>query len=106
MQSVLAERIRQIQVECFYPVHDDENTDGSLGMAAACYAEEAFYQAKVSDRLSAISQVTPVLWPWAPDIWKPTDQRRNLVKAGALILAEIDRLDRAAALTKEEQPHV
>ncbi|NMX64732.1 hypothetical protein [Pseudomonas sp. WS 5079] len=106
LQSVLAERIRQIQVECFYPEHDDENTDGSLAMAAACYAEEAFYQAKIVDRLSAISQVTPVLWPWTPDIWKPTDQRQNLVKAGALILAEIDRLDRAAALAQKEQHHV
>ena len=28
--------------------------------------------------------------------WKPTDCRRDLVKAGALILAEIERLDRAA----------
>lgn len=106
LQSVLAERIRQIRVECHFPEHDDENTDGALAMAAACYAEEAFYQAKVVDRLSAISQVTPVLWPWEPDIWKPTDQRRNLVKAGALILAEIDRIDRAAALAQKEQPHV
>ena len=106
LQSVLAERIHQIRVECHYPEHDDEITDGSLAMAAACYAEEAFYQAKVVDRLPEISQVTPVLWPWGPDFWKPTDQRKNLVKAAALILAEIDRLDRASSLTKEETPNV
>ena len=29
--------------------------------------------------------------------WQPTTSRRDLVKAGALVLAEIERLDRAAA---------
>ena len=32
------------------------------------------------------------LWPWAQDFWKPKDQLRNLVRAGALIAAAIDRL--------------
>ena len=32
------------------------------------------------------------LWPWAQDFWKPKDQLRNLVMAGALIAAAIDRL--------------
>lgn len=31
------------------------------------------------------------------DWWKPKDRRRNLVKAGALIVAEIERLDRLAS---------
>jgi len=35
------------------------------------------------------------LWPWGKEWWKPSDRRRDLVKAGALIAAEIDRLDRA-----------
>ena len=31
-------------------------------------------------------------WPWPPEFWKPSDDPvRNLVKAGALIAAEIDR---------------
>ena len=39
--------------------------------------------------------------------WKPTDRRRDLVKAGALILAEIERLDRAAckAARNKAIPH-
>ena len=32
------------------------------------------------------------LWPWAPECFKPGDHKRNLVKAGALIAAELDRL--------------
>jgi hypothetical protein len=35
------------------------------------------------------------IWPWDRKWWKPTDRRRDLVKAAALILAEIERLDRA-----------
>lgn len=35
-------------------------------------------------------------WPWDADAWKPTqDPIRQLVKAGALIAAEIDRRQRA-----------
>jgi hypothetical protein len=37
------------------------------------------------------------LWPWSVQWWKPKDRRRDLVRAGALIVAEIERLDRAAA---------
>ncbi|HHW2459226.1 TPA: AAA family ATPase [Pseudomonas aeruginosa] len=36
-------------------------------------------------------------WPWDEQWWKPTSARRDLVKACALALAEIERLDRAAA---------
>ncbi|MFN3321313.1 MAG: hypothetical protein ACK43M_21435, partial [Allorhizobium sp.] len=41
------------------------------------------------------------LWPWGIEWWKPTDRRRDLVKAGALIIAEIERLDRAATEGKD-----
>jgi hypothetical protein len=38
-------------------------------------------------------------WPWEDKWWKPKDRRRDLVRAGALIVAEIERLDRLAAKT-------
>ncbi|AFQ48272.1 hypothetical protein [Burkholderia cepacia] len=43
----------------------------------------------------------PAWWPktWEPSWSKPTTPRRNLVKAGALILAELERLDRVAVST-------
>jgi hypothetical protein len=44
----------------------------------------------------SLSTSTPTDWPWPESWWKPTGDRRNLVKAGALILAEIERIDRAA----------
>jgi hypothetical protein len=38
------------------------------------------------------------LWPWDESWWKPGDRIRELAKAGALIAAEIDRLNRIAAM--------
>jgi hypothetical protein len=43
---------------------------------------------------TSICDTAPDGWPWAPELWKPANARRDLVKAGALILAEIERLDR------------
>ena len=43
----------------------------------------------------------PEVFPWEDAWWKPTTPRRDLVKAAALILAEIERLDRMAAEKQE-----
>ncbi len=81
--DVLAERQRQINAEGWTPEHDDAHTNRELAKAATCYASQ--YPLAAS------------YWPWDLGWWKPADHRRNMVKAGALILAEIERLDRAAA---------
>jgi hypothetical protein len=81
--DIVVERVRQQTKEGWTPEHDDQHTDGELGDAAVCYALKEIPDAFV-----------PVLWPWDREWFKPTDRRRNLVKAGALILAEIERLDR------------
>lgn len=91
--DVLAERARQINVEGWTPEHDDEHGDGAMAVAAACYA--------LADRARAliIGTVNIVgLWQWTgwSEQWfKPKDKRRNLVRAAALLLAEIERMDRA-----------
>lgn len=95
-RDVLEERQRQINGEGWSPVHDDAHDDGSLGAAAAAYALAA------ADILHPQSQGDggyestnpPPLWPegWA---FKASDPRRMLVKAAALAIAEIERLDRA-----------
>jgi len=86
-RDVLAERRRQIDAEGWTPEHDDEHSRGEMALAAACYA--------VADNDPRAEP--PPLWPWDTEWWKPTSERRMLVKAGALILAEIERLDRASA---------
>lgn len=80
-RDVLAERRRQVDVEGRLSIHDDQYVQGQLAQAAACYAVQGEYH-------------FPENWPWSLTWWKPKDQRRNLVKAGALILADIERLDR------------
>lgn len=87
-EDVLAERSRQVNTEGWAPVRDDGYTEGELALAAACYAGQARIRYPTPGE-------PPPMWPWASTWWKPTDHRRNLVKAGALILAEIERLDRA-----------
>lgn len=88
--DVLAERRRQIESEGWTAEHDDANETGDMARAAACYAiVAADYPA---DDVAILR-----FWPWLDTWWKPADRRRNLIKAGALVLAEIERLDRAAA---------
>lgn len=88
-REVLAERRRQVEAEGWTPGHDDGHVSGEMAAAAACYA---FTAVKSPHYINQI-------WPWSYDWWKPRDKRRNLVKAGALILAEIERLDRASSAT-------
>lgn len=91
--DVKAERDRQISAEGWTPEHDDDHRCGELASAAAAYAHVASY----GDIAHAIAPAgsPPDFWPWEDKWWKPADPRRMLVKAGALILAEIERLDRA-----------
>jgi hypothetical protein len=91
--DVLAERSRQISAEGWTPEHDDEHGDGELARAASVYANPHIWD---------ILGESQVGWPWDASWWRPSTPRQNLVKAGALILAEIERLDRAAAMTKEK----
>ncbi|CAM3827243.1 hypothetical protein [Castellaniella denitrificans] len=88
--DVLNERTRQVEAEGWTSEHDDEHVGGEMAVAAACYA---MHGTNRSGRLYAIK----TLWPWDQSWWKPAGHRRNLIKAAALILAEIDRLDRAVA---------
>lgn len=89
--SVLGERRRQVETEGWTPEHDDEHPLGEMAAAAACYAIHA------SKYCTSALETKSLPWPWALEWWKPTTPRRDLVKAGALILAEIERLDRLEA---------
>lgn len=92
IDEVAAERCRQIEAEGWTPEHDDDHGWGVLASAAACYALTAarWHSPRWNHDLP------PSEWPWDASWWKSTDPRRNLVKAAALIIAEIERLDRTA----------
>ncbi|WP_457425607.1 hypothetical protein [Roseateles sp. P5_E7] len=99
-RDVLAERQRQIEVEGWTPAHDDEHHKGSLALAAACYACNAATWAQRDPSIPpadyAKYSAPGFRWPWAKRWWKPKSQRSDLIRAAALLLAEIERLDRAA----------
>jgi hypothetical protein len=88
-ELIAEERKRQIEVEGYTSYHDDQYEAGELTGAARSYAHEA--QLQVCNIKS--NEFPPISWPdW---VWKPSDDPvRNLVKAGALIAAEIDRIQR------------
>lgn len=88
--EVLAERHRQVNQEGWSHEHDDSHHQGELAAAAGCYALHTCLMGR-----GKAQDTVPSPWPWDASWWKPTTARRNLIKAAALILAEIERLDRA-----------
>lgn len=85
---IAAERLRQITGEGWTASHDDHHDSGQLARAGACYALHASGVRQLSTR--RVGHGWP--WPWTGADFKPGDPVRTLVKAGALIAAEIDRL--------------
>lgn len=99
IEDVLAERIRQIESEGWHPAHDNAHRQGQLAGAAACYAMNNLSFTIPNVALGhSVAMMVKDLWPWAASWWKPTDHRRDLVKAAALLIAEIERIDRADAI--------
>lgn len=94
-ELIAAERQRQIEVEGWLPSHDDSHTKGELAKAAICYAEFSY------------TWCGRFTWPWDASWWKPNNKSTvaNLVKAGALIAAEIDRMQRAARSVRNRRTH-
>ena len=96
--DVIAERGRQIDGEGHDPKSDDDNRKGGeLATAAACYLLVDFDPESETGWLKRrVVGVINNIWPFAPFWWKPRGKRWNLVRAAALIIAEIERLDRMA----------
>lgn len=121
INDVLSERLRQRAPvaeggEGFDAAHDDDADPGAHERAAACYAYAAGqadhlapfvdFTAKTAPREGRLGWVVRdtlvMMWPWPVLWWKPkTDEpdwkRRCLVRAGALIIAAIERHDRDKA---------
>ncbi|MEV2086273.1 hypothetical protein ABZQ57_27605 [Pseudomonas aeruginosa] len=97
--DVQAERRRQVEAEGWTPEHDDEHSHGQMARAAACYALAG--SSAPNDGTAAL--LVSLAWPWDEQWWKPSTARRDMVKACALALAEIERLDRAG-ISQSPQP--
>lgn len=98
--DVLSERRRQQVEEGFSTLSDDcNNINGTMTKAAITYAFGAFVSAYRPEEIQENwfrLDFMRTWWPWSRRWWKPGPARRMLVKAAALIIAEIERIDRAA----------
>ena len=94
MADVLNERAAQSSREGFTTDHDDQHECMELAAAGACYAENAAIHREYdkTEEYECIS--APPEWPWGGEWWKPKGCRQDLVRAAALIIAEIERIDR------------
>lgn len=79
------ERQRQIEEEKWTPEHDDEHGQGELADAAAWYAT-----AQHSFSMFSLKEI------WDPKWFKKEkhDRKKQLIIAGALLIAELERLER------------
>ena len=87
IELISKERERQINVKGYDINHDDKECNSQLAYAACCYAVPECSTRKL---------ILNWAWKWNLKYWKPTPDNRikELVKAGALIVAEIERLQR------------
>jgi hypothetical protein len=94
IQKIHVERRRQIEQEGWTSEHDDTHSNGEMLTAAVIY-----YQHAIGNELTLRADGAPLGWPWEAQWWKPKGRERDLVRAGALCLAERERLRRIPAYT-------
>lgn len=94
VQLIAEERKRQINVEGWTSDYDSEHINGELADAAGCYCIMTTMHPETDDFFEFFHKH----WPFSTEWWKPTPENRirELQKAGALIAAEIDRLNQQA----------
>lgn len=97
IELIADERAAQVAREGWTTEHDDEHDEGEMAHAAAAYCMTA-------DSTRAGRDNGEVWWPWHKKWFKPKGPVRDLVRAGALIAAEIDRLLRAGVPVDEAHP--
>lgn len=99
IEIIADERQRQVVEEGWTSEHDNQHTKNELVRAAVCYAVAN------EDHMNEDGEdlIESGYWPWHPDWFKPSpdDRIRELAKAGALIAAEIDRLQRINQVNHE-----
>lgn len=92
LDDIAYERRRQIESEGWSAAHDDSHDDGEMARAAASYALAG---AGFSPKVFSVD-LCERIWPWSWEWWKIArkTRRQRLIVAAALLVAEIERLDR------------
>ena len=112
--ELASERARQITEEGYTPDWDDSHhRPADLALAAAAYAAFSAMESESTREhhcqslwgfVPGFSGIIGQLWPWPAQWFKPRDRRRELIKAGALILAQLERLARQAEREDAQGP--
>lgn len=109
VELITRERNRQIVTERWSTTHDDSHTDQSMAIVAAIYAVAGdpgvvvVRKEKVGDLLhDSQREAWPSTWAEKFDKRGKHTRIRQLAIAGALIAAEIDRLQRLAIRNAED----
>lgn len=106
IELIAEERQRQIDVEGYTPQHDSQHLPSEFIYAAIAYTEAAKVGVNCMEmgntneneiRFRKIDMGIDFPWGWAN--FKPTTDLRDLIKAGALIAAAIDRLQQNNPIT-------
>lgn len=98
--DVLAERQRQITSEGWTLEHDDQHDDKELALVAALYATPTpLFLREELENGTIFADPWPETWESEWDRRTDFPERRRLIVAAALLIAEIERLDRQAGPT-------
>jgi len=91
LDEISSERQRQVDIEGYTLDHDRGYVTGELPRAASAYCMSSCGETGVAVKC----------WPdcWNRAMFKPKSRRRDLVRAAALIVAELERLDDAESST-------
>lgn len=86
LDLIQLERARQVS-KGWTAEHDDLHADGEIALAAACYALTSRVE------IEGVPRMINALWPWEREAFQPRGGGgiTDLVRAGALIVAEIER---------------
>lgn len=100
IDEIATERQRQIDAERWTQEHDDDHDNGKMALSACVYAHYAATDHAHNQAIECFTEedcedFSPRGWPWAPEAFKPKPRRYDLIRAAALIVAEIERHDRS-----------
>lgn len=87
IEKLATERVRQIE-EKGYDAEHDHNHVLLLRWGAQAYLRHAIALDEGVDLTAEECQ-----WPWSEEFWKPGTAEEDLIKAGAMIAADLDVLE-------------
>lgn len=103
--AVITEKRRIVDQEGYTPAHDDTHVSRELARAGVAYAQHYVERqwlhtgldgkGDFADPDSYKEDEAPDVWPdeWLK-AWKPKNPRRDLIRSIALLLCEVERIDR------------